>query len=185
MKFKKYHLKELGEIVGGGTPSTQQEDFYRNGTIPWITPKDLTNYEFKRISRGERNITESGYNNSSTKLLPKNTVLFSSRAPIGLVALADCELCTNQGFKSIIPNSDLIDPDFLYYLMLYNRPAIQSIASGTTFMEVSGKVLGNFMVSIPERIEDQKKVATVLSSLDEQIETKKKINKNLEFYFSR
>ena len=147
-EWKEYKLSEIGKIVGGATPSTKNPNFY-DGNIPWITPKDLTNWKDVYISKGERSITEAGYNSASCKMMPSGTVLFTSRAPIGYIAIAANEVCTNQGFKSVVPNPDLVDSTFLYYALLYNRERIKSLGSGTTFAEISGKVMGNVTIAIP------------------------------------
>ena len=110
--------------------------------------------------------------------MPKNSVLFSSRAPIGYVAIADNEVCTNQGFKSVVPNENT-DYMFLYYLLKYNKVKIENMGSGTTFKEVSGNTMRGIEVTIPEDIEEQRKIASVLSCLDEKIEGNESINKNL------
>ena len=170
-------LSELGEIVGGATPSTSNPLYY-GGDIPWITPKDLSKHVGRYISFGERNITEDGLNSCSAKLLPKHSVLFTSRAPIGYVAISDAEMATNQGFKSIIPNSN-VDYLFLYYLLVYNKSKIEALGSGTTFKEVSGAVMKGVEVSIPD-ISTQKKIASILSSLDDKIELNTRMNKVLE-----
>jgi type I restriction enzyme S subunit len=107
--FKEYRVSQIGEVVGGGTPSTKIEEYW-NGDIPWISPKDLTDYNSVYISYGENYITKKGLNKSGTRLLPENTVLLSSRAPIGYVALAANPICTNQGFKNIICNEKLVNP---------------------------------------------------------------------------
>ena len=99
--MEKYKIKNLGTIISGGTPSTSNENYW-DGNIIWITPKDLSKNKCKYIYTGERNISKDGLEHSSAKLLPKNAVLLSSRAPIGYLALAGCELTTNQGFKSIV-----------------------------------------------------------------------------------
>lgn len=179
MEWKNYKLSEIGEIVGGATPSTKISEYY-NGDIPWISPKDLSNFEGKYISCGSKNITELGFNSCSCKILPKGSVLFSSRAPIGYIAIAKNSLCTNQGFKSVIPNSSIIDSEFLYYTLVFNKENIKNQGSGTTFMEVSGKTMGNIEVSIPVNISDQRKIAGILSALDSKIENNNKINANLE-----
>ena len=137
MEWKTCTLSDLGTIVGGATPSTKDTANYDGGSIPWITPKDLSDFKGRFIKRGERNITEKGLNSCSTQLMPRHSVLFSSRAPIGYVAIADNELCTNQGFKSVVPNEST-DYMFLYYLLKYNKDAIEHMGSGTTFKEVSG-----------------------------------------------
>lgn len=178
MEFKEYELSELGEIVGGSTPSTKDEENY-GGRISWITPKDLTNLKGRYINKGERNITEKGFKEASTKMLPKNSVLFSSRAPIGYIAINNKnEVCTNQGFKSIVPN-EKIDYMFLYYLLKYNKGNIEQLGSGTTFKEVSGSVMKSVKVKIPENKTDQIKIATILSKIDDKIELNNKINDNL------
>ena len=177
-KWKTCTLAEIGEIVGGATPSTKDKLNYENGTISWITPKDLSTHSGRYISRGERMITENGMNSCSTRLLPKNSILFSSRAPIGYIAIAQNEMCTNQGFKSIIPNSDM-DYLFIYYLLLFNKDNIENMGSGTTFKEVSGNTMKSINVSIPESIDEQRKIASILSSIDDKIELNNKINENL------
>lgn len=105
-------ISEIGTVVGGGTPSTKNPDYW-GGDIPWISPKDLTDYKSVYISKGENFLTEKGLK-SGTRLLPKNTLLFSSRAPIGYVALAANPICTNQGFKSIVCDEKQVVPLYLY-----------------------------------------------------------------------
>lgn len=176
-EWKTVKLGDIGRIVGGATPSTKDLENY-NGNIAWITPKDLSVFHGRYISCGERNITKKGLKSCSAQILPKNSVLFSSRAPIGYIAIAANELCTNQGFKSIIPNSNT-DYLFLYYLLRYNKDKIESMGSGTTFKEVSGSTMRNIEVSVPG-LETQKKIAKILSSLDDKIELNNAINHNLE-----
>lgn len=171
-------IADIGTVVGGATPSTKQTENYDNGTISWITPKDLSSFNERYIDRGERNITEIGLNSCSTQLLPKNSILFSSRAPIGYIAIAANELCTNQGFKSIIP-SECIEPLFLYYLLKYNKDKIESMGSGTTFKEVSGTTMKNIVVSVPNDKIIQKKISLLLGSIDDKIENNNRINNNL------
>ena len=178
MKFIECKLSELGEIVGGSTPFTKNESYY-GGDIPWLTPKDLANFNGRYINFGERNITEAGYKSTSTKMLPINSVLFSSRAPIGYVAINNKnEVCTNQGFKSVIPNSKT-DYMFLYYLLKYNKNKIEAMGSGTTFKEVSGAVMKNIIVNVPEAKEDQIKIGKILSKIDDKIELNTQTNDNL------
>ena len=176
-EWKLVKLSDIGEIVGGATPPTSHDEYY-NGDIPWLTPKDLAGYKERYISQGERNITKLGLEKCSAKMMPKHTILFTSRAPIGYIAIAQNPICTNQGFKSIIPN-DKIDYLFLYYLMKYNKIHIESMASGTTFKEVSGATMKNIEVRIPDKV-SQQKIASILSSLDSKIELNNKINENLE-----
>ena len=177
MEFINVKLSDIGEVVGGATPSTKNPDNY-DGNIVWITPKDLAGYNKVYISKGERNITEIGFKSCSTKILPKNSVLFSSRAPIGYVAISENDLCTNQGFKSIIPNNK-IDYKFLYYLLKHNKNYIASKGSGSTFKEVSGSVMKEIELSIPKNIHDQKKISKILFDIDKKIELNNEINNNL------
>ena len=172
-------LSELGTIVGGATPSTKNEEYY-NGEIPWITPKDLSSFSERYIKRGERNITQLGFENCSTHLIPPKSILFTSRAPIGYIAISSNEICTNQGFKSIIPHENT-DYLFLYYLLKHNKEKIESMGSGTTFKEVSGSVMKNIEVCIPSDKCEQEKIASILNCLDEKIELNNKINDNLSY----
>ncbi|RHO98153.1 restriction endonuclease subunit S [Clostridium sp. AF37-5] len=178
-EWKKCKISDIGTVVGGATPSTKKSENYENGDISWITPKDLSTFCGRYIKQGERNITETGYRSCSTQLLPRNSVLFSSRAPIGYVAIAAKELCTNQGFKSVIPNEN-IDPLFLYYLLKYNKHNIESMGSGTTFKEVSANTMRNIIVFVPSDKRVQEKIASILGALDNKIEENERINNNLE-----
>ena len=171
-------LDKLGEIVGGATPSTKCEDYY-GGSIPWITPKDLSSFKGRYITSGERNITEKGLASCSAQMMPKDAVLFTSRAPIGYIAIASQSVCTNQGFKSIVVNKKA-DPLFVYYLLKYNKDAIEAMGSGTTFKEVSGKTMRAVKVRIPLDVSYQKRIAAVLDSLDTKIENNERINDNLQ-----
>ena len=171
-------ISDIGTVVGGATPSTKKIENYEGGNIAWITPKDLSTLSGRYIQCGERNITEIGLKGCSAQLLPKNTVLFSSRAPIGYVAIAANEVCTNQGFKSVIPN-EATDPLFLFYLLKYNKNKIEAMGSGTTFKEVSGNTMKNIIVRVPSDKEVQKNIASILGTLDDKIEENERINNNL------
>ena len=172
-------ISDIGTVVGGATPSTKKPENYEDGKIAWITPKDLSTFSGRYIERGERNITEIGLKSCSTQLLPPNTILFSSRAPIGYVAIAANEVCTNQGFKSVIPNENT-DPLFLFYLLKYNKDKIEGMGSGTTFKEVSGNTMKNIVVNVPTDKKVQEKIAAILGSIDDKIEVYEQINNNLE-----
>lgn len=171
-------ISDIGTVVGGATPSTKKPENYENGTIAWITPKDLSTFNGRYIQCGERNITEIGLKSCSAQLMPKNTVLFSSRAPIGYVAIAANEVCTNQGFKSIVPNKNT-DPLFLYYLLKYNKDKVEGMGSGTTFKEVSGITMKNIVVSVPIDKKVQERISSILGAIDDKIELNQKINDNL------
>ena len=178
-EWKECKIADLGAVIGGATPSTKDPANYENGTIAWITPKDLSTFTGRYIKRGERNITEIGLKSCSTQLLPPNSVLFSSRAPIGYIAIAANEVCTNQGFKSVIPNNGT-DPLFLYYLLKYNKAKIESMGSGTTFKEVSGNTMKGISVRVPTDISVQKRISAMLGMIDDKIEENERINDNLE-----
>ena len=175
--WQKFKLGDISEVIGGGTPSTKNYDFW-NGDIPWLTPKDLSGYNNRYISRGERNITKLGLQNSSARMLPKGTVLLTSRAPIGYLAIAENDVCTNQGFKSIILK-DGYCPEFFYYLLKNNIDYIIGMGSGSTFAEISGTQVKNLEFTVPP-LDVQKKIAGVLGELDDKIELNNKINNNLE-----
>ncbi|BBF05518.1 TPA: restriction endonuclease subunit S [Haemophilus influenzae] len=176
--WKVMKLSEVATIVGGGTPSSSKSEYFENRNIPWITPKDLSGYNKRYISKGERNITELGLKNSSAKLLPKNTVLLTSRAPIGYVAIASNEISTNQGFKSLVLNNGHI-PEFFYYLLKNNVHILESRATGSTFKEISGQILKDTELSIPTP-DIQQKIVDILSPLDDKIELNTQINQTLE-----
>ena len=142
-------IADLGEVVGGATPSTNNPNHFCEDGIAWISPKDLTSTGLKFIYRGEICISEQAYSSCSTKLMPAGTVLFTSRAPVGTVAIAMNDICTNQGFKSVIPK-DNIGTAFVYSFLKENKQLIESHASGTTFMEVSGSVMKNIPAIIPK-----------------------------------
>ncbi|WRG61709.1 restriction endonuclease subunit S [Helicobacter pylori] len=176
-EWQTFCLKDLGKIVGGATPPTNNPKNYGN-KIAWITPKDLSTLQGRYIKKGSRSISRLGFKSCSCALLPKHAILFSSRAPIGYVAIAKKRLCTNQGFKSIIPNKKIYF-EFLYYLLKYHKDNISNIGGGTTFKEVSGATLGLFEVKIPPTYYEQQKIARTLSVLDQKIENNHKINELL------
>ena len=141
-------IADLGTVVGGGTPSKTKPEYYTDDGIAWITPKDLSIDKSKFIAHGENDISELGYRNSSATMMPAGTVLFSSRAPIGYIAIASNEVTTNQGFKSVVPHPEIGTP-FVYYFLIHNLPLIESKASGSTFKEVSGSVMKSVEAVIP------------------------------------
>lgn len=148
-EWKMGTISDLGNVVGGGTPSKKVEEYYTNDGIAWITPKDLSNDKSKFITHGETDITDLGLAKSSATLMPRGSVLFSSRAPIGYIAIADGQVSTNQGFKSIVP-FDNIGTAYVYYFLKENLSAIENVASGSTFKEVSGGTMKNFPAVIPD-----------------------------------
>ena len=178
-EWRKVKLGEIGEIVSGGTPKTTIKKYW-NGNISWLTPKDFSNKSYNKYwNKGERSITKEGLENSSAKLLPKGTVLFTSRAPIGYIGIAETNLCTNQGFKNIVVNGENSN-EFTYYLLKFITPQIINIAGGSTFKEISATALRDFEVCIPKSKKYQGKIAKILSDIDKKIELNNKINDNLE-----
>ena len=148
-KWKTGTISDLGSVVGGSTPSKSKPEYYTNSGIAWITPKDLSVNKSKFITHGENDITELGLKNSSASIMPKGTVLFSSRAPIGYIAIAAGDVTTNQGFKSVVPKSK-IGTAFVYFFLKYNLSVIEGMASGSTFKEVSGNTMKNIPATIPD-----------------------------------
>ena len=140
------NLIDFTEIKNGATPSTADEANY-GGDIVWITPKDLSDQQSKFVYQGERNITKQGFDSCSTSMLPINSVLMSSRAPIGLVSIAKNDVCTNQGFKSFIPKK-MEDSIYLYYYIKHHIKQIEQLGSGTTFKEVSRDDLCKFPILV-------------------------------------
>ena len=179
MSKVKCKLSELVEVKNGSTPSTAREDFYE-GDIVWITPKDLSNNKSKYVYNSERRITKAGFDSCSTSLLPIGSVLLSSRAPIGLLAICAIETCTNQGFKNLVIKKNKINNEYLYYWLKTKVKYIDSLGTGTTFKEVSKGVIENLEIELPENINDQQKIASVLSALDSKIELNNRINAELE-----
>ena len=174
---------DVATIVGGSTPRTDRSDYF-GGNIPWITPADLSKYTAKTISRGARNITQAGLDNSGARLLPAGTVLFSSRAPIGYVAIAANPVSTNQGFKSFILN-DEVRPDFVYYYLQRARDLARSLASGTTFLEISGKKASQIPIPVPPLDEQQRIVAEIekqFTRLDAGVTSLKQVQAALKRY---
>lgn len=143
-------LSDLGEIIGGATPSTDISEYWCDNGISWLSPADLSKQGTKFISKGAKDITELGYKSCSTKILPKGSVLFSSRAPIGLMAIATQDVCTNQGFKSIVPN-DKFGTEYIYYYLTSIKDIIAEENVGSTFSEVSGQTMKDYKAILPSK----------------------------------
>lgn len=156
-------LAEIGEIVGGGTPKTGNSEFWNGGDIPWLTPADMKFVPGKYVKKGERYITEQGLKGSSARLMPKGTIIYSSRAPIGYIAIAENDLATNQGFKSLIPYEISIN-QYMYYCLISRTNEIISRASGTTFKEISGSEFGLTIIPLPP-LEEQKRIVAKIEEL--------------------
>ena len=178
MELKKYKLGNVADIVNGATPSTHNSENY-DGSIIWITPKDLSDQKQKIIRRGQRNISEIGFNNCSAQMIPPYNILMSSRAPIGLLAINENECCTNQGFKNLVLDKSICDTDYMYYYLQFHMKEIEALGSGTTFKEISKSALQGLEIRLPN-LEKQRDIAKCLSDLDRKIELNKQINDNLE-----
>lgn len=164
-------IDDIGIVINGGTPSTKDPEYWSDD-IPWVTPADLSNHKDIFISKGSRNISKLGLEYSSAKLLPKNSILFSSRAPIGYVAIAKNELATNQGFKNIIVFEDYINPKYVYYYLTTIKETAEKIANGTTFLELSTsnfKKLPFPLAPIEEQNIIVKKIDELFSNLDTEL----------------
>lgn len=163
-------LKHIGEIVGGGTPKTNINEYW-DGNIPWLTPADFSGYEKMYISAGARTITELGLKSSSAQMLPAGSVLYSSRAPIGYIAIAANSVSTNQGFKSVVPYDFAMSP-YLYYCLKARTDDIVQRATGTTFKEISGSEMAETIIPLPPINEQQRifKKATQLLEILTAIE---------------
>ncbi len=170
-------IDNLGTIIGGGTPSKKYDEYYTDNGISWITPKDLSNDKNTFIYKGAIDITELGLKKGSARILQKDTVLFSSRAPIGYIAIAGKEVTTNQGFKSIVPDKGY-SSYFIYHLLKFKLPMIEAAAGGSTFKEISGKGLKEIPVTLPS-VELVNKYKEIVEPLFLQIQMLEKENKNL------
>ena len=163
-----WEVKRLGEVVdvvGGGTPDTKNPKYW-GGKINWFTPTEIG--ESKYVSESERKITDEGLKHSSAKILPIGSILFTSRATIGEVAILRKEATTNQGFQSLIPKN--IDNEFLYYLLLIIKREFIAKANGSTFLEITPSAIKDTEISLPPTIEEQRAIARVLSDMDAEIE---------------
>ncbi len=158
-------LGEVGEVVGGGTPRTSVAAYW-GGEIPWATPKDLSDQGSRYIRKTARSITERGLRGSAARVLPSGSVLLSSRAPIGLVAINSVPMATSQGFKSILPDRTRLDPAYLAYWLETNTAYLQSLGSGATFREISKRVVEQVRIPLPP-LDEQRWVVRILDTADE------------------
>jgi len=170
-------LNDVAEVIGGGTPRTNIKEYFCEKGIAWLTPKDLSGFTGKFIQHGATDITEDGLKNSSAKLMPKGTILFSSRAPIGYCAISENEISTNQGFKSLIPKQGICS-EFLYQFLIHNLELIKSRAHGSTFGEVPGSVMKNIEILIPP-MDLLKDYGKIVESLNQKIQSMQHQNRYL------
>ena len=177
-------LGDLAEIVGGGTPSTSKDEYW-DGEIDWYAPAEIANQIY--VESSERKITSEGLNNSSAKMLPVGTVLFTSRAGIGKMAILRKEACTNQGFQSIVPHVNELDSYFIFSRSEELKRYGETVGAGSTFVEVSGKQMSAMPLMMPPTIDEQRKIGEYFSSLDNLItlhqRKPKLLSSNLNFFF--
>ncbi len=176
-EWRECRIGEIADVVGGSTPPTKDPSNF-NGDIPWLTPKDLAGSHDRYISRGERNLSRKGLERCSAKLLPPGTVLVTSRAPIGYVAIAKNPIATNQGFRSLIPKPG-IDSEFLYYWIKANVEELRRHASGSTFQELTGSAFAQLRIRVPP-LPEQRAIAHILGTLDDKIELNRRMSETLE-----
>ena len=176
-EWREYGIGDIADIVGGSTPSTADPANF-DGDVPWLTPKDLSGPRDRYISRGERNLSRQGLANCSARLLPVGTVLFTSRAPIGYLAIAKNPIATNQGFRNLILKPGF-DPEFVYYWLKAHVEELQRHASGSTFQELSGTALAQIRILIPP-LPEQRAIAHILGALDDKIELNRRMSETLE-----
>ena len=176
-EWREYRIGEIADIVGGSTPSTADPSNF-DGEIPWLTPKDLSGPHYRYVSRGERNLSWKGLESCSAQLLPAGTVLVTSRAPIGYVAIAKNPIATNQGFRNLIPKPGF-DSEFLYYWVRAHVEELQRHASGSTFQELTGSALAQIRIRVPP-LPEQRAIAHILGTLDDKIELNRRMSETLE-----
>ena len=168
-------LQECCRIINGSTPSRNTKEYW-DGDISWFTPKDLSGLESKYIEDSPEFITLEGYNSCSTTMIPAGSLLFTSRAPIGHLAINRKKVCTNQGFKTLVPNEG-VDVEYLYYVIKKNVPQLQDLGNGATFKELSKATISKFKIPLPP-LEEQKKIAAILdAAYDYRQKTKALIDK--------
>ena len=181
----KYKIKDICTIICGGTPSTEKREYW-GSDIVWLTPKDLSVYKGKYVTDSLVHISKLGLNNSSAKIVPINTVLLSSRAPIGYLAIAKSELCTNQGIKALICNENLLNYEYLYYLLMSKVDELQSISTGSTFLELSTNTLKEYEIDV-HSMSEQQHIVNILGTIDDKIENNEnlvaKINESTKLFY--
>ena len=168
--------EDISQIVGGGTPKTSDNSNFSEDGYPWITPADLNGFSGMYINRGKRSLSAQGLRTSSAVLMPKGTVLMSSRAPIGYLAIAANELCTNQGFKSFICHQGVV-PEYVFLWLKFITPFLENMGSGSTFLEISGTRARKIPILLAPTSEQKRIVAKVEELLARVNSAKERLNK--------
>jgi len=176
--MKQLKVANIAVVLNGGTPDTKRSEYY-GGDISWATPKDLSDLQEKYFFHGGRNITTQGAKSLGGIPVPKDSLLLTSRAPIGLLAINKKETYTNQGFKSIVPNPSVADVEYLYYYFKVSVDHLNNLGGGTTFKEISKSSLEAMRIVLPD-LPIQKSLSKVLALLDDKINLNNKINAELE-----
>lgn len=174
----KYKLSELMDVISGGTPKTSKPEYW-NGNIPWLSVKDFNN-DKRYVYQTEKNITKEGLENSSTKLLDKGDMIISARGTVGELASIPYQMAFNQSCYGLRAKEDLITSDFLYYLIKYNINILKQQTHGSVFDTITKDTFDGIEVDIPD-LDEQKRISSLLSYLDDKIELNIRINKNLLF----
>lgn len=175
-EWKEYKYTELASLIGGGTPKTSETSYW-GGDIPWLSVKDFCG-DSKYVYNTEKHITELGLNNSSTKLLCKDDMIISARGTVGELAMIPFKMAFNQSCFGIKVNQNIITPDYLFYLTKTKVKELQNSSHGSVFDTITRDTFNKIVCSIPP-LEDQKAIASILSSLDDKIELNRRINDNL------
>ena len=176
-------LSELGQIVAGGTPSTKEPGYWGN-EVNWISPADLTGHSAKTIRKGAKSISMRGLAHSSAKMIPAGSVHFSSRAPIGYVVISSEPIATNQGFKSLVPAPGVFN-EYVYHYLKASKTFAQQSASGTTFLELSGRAFANLRFPLAPTAQQRRivtKIEELLSELDKSVHSLKTTQEQLKVY---
>jgi len=168
--WQRVRFSEIGRIISGGTPSRKVAEYW-GGEIPWFTPQEITSDDVQIVSKSKENITQSGYNSSSAQLIPPGSVLITTRASIGFVAMNDVEVTTNQGFQSLVVN-DNNSAEFFQYFIPWVRTKIIRFSQGSTFNEISKRTLSNLEFLIPYK-DEQIRIASAISKIERRLNEEK------------
>jgi len=170
--YQECRIGDLGSVIGGGTPSRDREEYW-NGSIPWLTPGELTGIDDKFVLTSKERISELGLTASSARLVPAGSLLVTSRASIGFCALAGVDLATNQGFQNLIPDAESVDSSFLYYLGKTLRSKMIRYAYGTTFLEIPKREFERIKVRVPP-LREQRRIARILDDIADTIQANRR-----------
>ena len=173
----KYRLSEIMDIIGGGTPKTSKPEYW-NGDIPWLSVKDFNN-DYRYVYETEKTITQAGLDNSSTKMLKRNDSIISARGTVGEMAMIPFPMAFNQSCYGLRAKKDIVDAEYLYYLIKHNVVVLKKNTHGSVFDTITRGTFDGIEVDLPS-LEEQKKVASILRDYDDKIEVNNEINKNLQ-----